>query len=73
MAVARSTEELQKQIMAEMSKAMNKARTQMLKDMQEGTDFFYAKGPGRIYKRTGALGNTPTTSPLQPSTNGYAF
>ena len=73
MAVAKSTEELERQILAEMSKAMTAVSKQLHRDMQWGTQFFYAGTKPKIYVRTGALGESPTVSHIQPMTNGFAF
>ena len=73
MAVAKTTEELQRLIMDEMQKAMNETAKQAEQDMHEGTEYFYNGGTPRRYVRTGALGNTPKTSPVVQSGNEVSF
>lgn len=73
MKVAKSLEELEKQILKDMEKAMNEASKQMKKDMQKGTEYFYSKGPGSMYVRTGQLGKTPNVTPVTVSGNEVSF
>ena len=73
MPVARSTEELERQIMDEMRKAMGEVEVQARDDMRRGTQYFYAGGVPRMYKRTGALGNTPQTTSVSSSGNSVSF
>ena len=73
MPVARSTEELERQIMDEMRKAMGEVEVQAKDDMKRGTQYFYAGGTPNIYRRTGALGNTPQTTSVSSSGSSVSF
>jgi hypothetical protein len=52
-------------ILKEMSAALEDASEIALADMQEATDYFYAGGVPKLYKRTGALGETPTVTDVR--------
>lgn len=71
--VAKSTEELARQIIAEMQKAVEETKSKSKEHMEEGTEYFYSRGPGDTYVRTGALGNTPKTTPVVTSANDVSF
>lgn len=64
---ANNMNQLNNMLMKELRKAMTVASDKMLADMYGETGKFYTKGNPKIYKRTGALGDTPKTSPLTSS------
>lgn len=62
--VARNMNELNAMLLHEITKAMNITSEKVLAEMYGETYMFYTKGKPKVYKRTGALGDTPrTTSP----------
>ena len=71
--MARTTEQLEREIMREMRKAMNQAAKNMKKDMEKGTEYFYHGGKPKVYVRTGALGETPKTTPVVESGSSMEF
>ncbi len=73
MPAAKTTEELEQQIMEEMRKAMNKVEKQAMKDMQRGTKYFYSGGSPLVYERTGTLGKTPQITNKQDGGNTISF
>lgn len=71
--VARSLEQLERQIMDEMKKAMNIISDKALSDMYDEVGDFYTGGDPIMYKRTGALGDTPRTTNLSVSKSSISF
>lgn len=61
---ARNMEELKRAIMKEAEKALRATSERALADMQEETSGYYTEKPPRQYERTGALGDTPRTTPI---------
>lgn len=62
--VARNMKELERMIMKEAEKALRATSNRVLADMQEETSGYYTEKPPKIYERTGALGDTPRTTPI---------
>ena len=58
--------QLNNMLMRELRKAMDIASNEILADMYEETGKFYTQGNPK-YERTGALGDTPETTPLASS------
>lgn len=61
---ASNMNELETMLISEMRQAMDDTSKQMLSDISNETRKFYTKGKPKLYKRTGALGETPAISPL---------
>ena len=59
---ANSMEELRALMLKEADKAMRVASEKVLADMYEETGKFYTGKKPKVYKRTGALGDTPRTT-----------
>lgn len=64
MPVATSMAQLEKMLLDEMKKCMNDAANNILEVMRTETQGFYSQGSPKIYNRTGALGDSPKTSPV---------
>ena len=65
--------QLETALMKEMRKAMNVTSKKVLADMHEETGGFYTQGEPKMYERTGALGDTPKTSPVSSVGNEVSF
>lgn len=65
--------ELNKLLRNQMQKAMNLAKSEMEADTFEATGDFYTQGNPVMYKRTGALGNTPMSTNLTVGSNTMSF
>ena len=59
---ANNMNELNAMLIKELKKSMNVTSDKVLADMYDETGKFYTKGKPAVYKRTGALGDTPTTT-----------
>lgn len=70
---AKNMKELEQIMLKEMKKAMSVASEKMLADMHDETGRFYTKGQPKMYKRTGALGDTPKTTAPSESNNAVSF
>ena len=64
MPTARNMRQLNAMLTNQLRKAMKETKEAVLADMQEATDRFYAGGQPIRYERTGALGETPDTTPV---------
>lgn len=67
---ANSMSKLNTMLIKELRKAMNVTSNKVLADMYDETGKFYTKGKPAIYERTGALGDTPKTTPPTISSFG---
>lgn len=67
MPVARSMEQLQKQIVDEMEKAMHQVEKKSIKRVDDAMLYFYKGGTPVVYKRTGHLMDTRETDPVYRS------
>lgn len=67
---AKNMEQLNNMLMKQLDKAMTVSSKKMLADMYEETEKFYTEGKPKVYKRTGALGDTPRTTSVALSKNG---
>ena len=65
--------QLKKQILSELQGAVSKAAAKTMDDMNDAIDTFYSGGQPKKYIRTGALGDTPRTTPVQSSGNTISF
>ena len=65
--------QLKAQVMSEIQQAMQSASTKLMDDMDSAIDEFYNGGAPKKYIRTGALGNTPSTTPVVISGNTVSF
>lgn len=70
---ANNLSSLNRQLMNKLQSAMVKVQKEAMRDMEEGLDYFYSAGPGKVYIRTGAMGNTPSITPLAVSGNEVSF
>lgn len=61
---ARNMNELQQMLTNHLRKAMEVTSKKVLADMYDETGGFYTQGNPKKYKRTGALGDTPKTTPI---------
>lgn len=66
-------DELERALKREVRKAMSVASEKALSDMYEETGGFYAGGQPKMYVRTGALGDTPRTTPLIVGGDSVSF
>ena len=73
MPTARNMVELNRMLMIELSKAMNKVAGDILEIMNDATNYFYAGGVPKMYKRTGELGKTPTITKIKETSNTISF
>lgn len=73
MPVARNMDELNRMLMKELSKAINKVAGEILKIMEDATDEFYAGGEPKVYERTGELGKTPKITKVKETNNQISF
>ena len=64
---ANNMAQLNSMLMRQLQKAMNVVSEKSLADMYEETGKFYTGGEPEKYKRTGALGDTPRTTPSTSS------
>ena len=64
MPVARSMEQLQKQIMDKMEKAMNQVEKKSIKRIDDAILYFYSGGTPVRYQRTGHLMDARETDPV---------
>ena len=60
----KNSAELKKALMREARKAMTVVSKKAMADMQEETAGFYAGTNPKVYERTGALMDTPSTTPV---------
>ena len=67
MGSARNAKQLNALIMKDLKKAAHIASEKMLADMYEETGDFYTGGEPVMYRRTGALGDTPRTTSISAS------
>jgi hypothetical protein len=65
--------QLNQMLLRQAQKAMNVVSEKTLSDMYEETADFYTGGEPDKYIRTGALGDTPKTSPLNTVGNEVSF
>ncbi len=70
---ATNMRQLEQMLLKEMRKAMIVTSDKVLADMYDETGSFYAQGKPKMYKRTGALGDTPKTTPISSSGNVISF
>lgn len=70
---ANNMKQLNDMLMKELRKAMNVTSKKVLADMYEETGGFYTKGNPTMYKRTGALGDTPRATSVSVSGNEASF
>lgn len=73
MATANSMEQLESMLRTKLRKAMDVSSRKMLAKTFEETGGFYTQGKPKIYKRTGALGNSPKTTALSVSGNTVSY
>lgn len=73
MAEIKNMMQLKKMLQKQMKNAMRDAQKQMYKKTQDEVQSFYSQGSPEVYERTGALGNTPQTTPLQETGNSASF
>lgn len=71
--IANNMRELEQMLLKEMRKAMVVTSDKVLADMYDETEKFYTKGKPKMYKRTGALGDTPKTTALSAVGNEVSF
>ena len=71
--VVKNMKELRSAVMKEIEKAMYIVSEIALADMQEETYDFYTGGEPVRYQRTGALGDTPKTTPQTVSDKTVSF
>lgn len=64
---------LKKAIQKEAKAAMRDAQKKMYTKTQQEVQDFYSQGSPYVYKRTGALGNTPQTTPIQESGDTISY
>ena len=69
----KNMKQLESLLMNKMQKAMAEASEKALEDMREEAEGFYTGEKPTMYERTGALGNTPETTPLSVSGNEISF
>lgn len=62
-----NSKQIKAMLMKDLKKAAHVASEKMLADMYEETGDFYAGGEPVMYQRTGALGDTPHTTPVTAS------
>lgn len=67
---ANNMNSLNAMLIKELGKAMNIVSDKTLADMYDETGKFYTKGKPVVYKRTGALGDTPETTSITTSSFG---
>lgn len=70
---ANNMSQLNTMLMRELRKAMNVTAERTLADMYDETAKFYTKGKPKLYQRTGALGDTPRTTPIKSADNSVSF
>lgn len=70
---ASSFEELKRQLLDEMTKAMSEVATLADEDMINATDYFYAGGSPKMYHRTGMLDTTPSLTDIKRMGNMITF
>lgn len=73
MPVARNINELNRMLHKELRKAMTVTAKKVLADMYKETGDFYTGGEPDMYIRTGALGDTPTTTAISVNGNEMTF
>lgn len=71
--IANNMKELEQMLLKEAQKALNVTSKKALADMYESTGNFYTKGNPQMYKRTGALGDTPKVTSITTSGNEVSF
>lgn len=70
---AKSMKELEAMLMKQAQKAMQVTQKKAEADMFEAVGGFYTGGEPELYERTGALANTPSTSPISSGGNTVSF
>lgn len=70
---ARNSAELKKMLLKEARKAMTVVSKKAMADMQEETAGFYAGTTPKQYERTGALMDTPSTTPISAKGDELEF
>lgn len=73
MRVARNDKQLRDLILKDMKAAMTAVKQSALADMQEATDYFYIGREPKSYRRTYALGDTPSVSNIKVDAGGLMF
>ena len=73
MPVARSMEQLQKQLMDEMQKAMNQVNKKSVKRIDNAILYFYSGGTPVMYQRTGHLMDSREVTPVVRGGNSVSF
>lgn len=71
--VARNMKELEAMLIKEMGKSMHISSERMLEDMYEETGKFYTTRNPVEYQRTGALADTPKTTPLSTAGTSVSY
>lgn len=70
---AKNMAQLERILMNRLKTAMNVASAKMLADTMQETYSFYTQGKPRIYVRTGALGDSPKTTPVSSTGKSVSF
>lgn len=70
---AKNMKQLEAMLMKQLKKAMGVASKKALTDLYEETGSFYTEGNPKMYERTGALMNTPRTTPLSCGSKSVSF
>ena len=70
---AKNMKELEAMLVKQAKKAMQVTQKKAEEDMFEAVGGFYAGGEPVEYERTGALANTPSTSPISSGGNSVSF
>lgn len=71
--MASGLSDIEKEIMAKAKEAMEELRLRVEDDINEGLDYFYQGGTPVMYKRTGALGDTPELTSVYTRGNTVGF
>ena len=66
-------DDLKREIMGQVQKAVSVAQKKMLADMYDETEGFYTGGEPKMYQRTGALGDTPDVTAIDTSGDTVSF
>lgn len=70
---AKNSADVQKMLEKALRNAMGVVNTKVLADMYEETGDYYSGGNPVMYQRTGALGDTPKTTALSKTGDGFEF
>ena len=70
---ATNMNQLKQMIMKKVQKAMVVSQEKMLADMYDETGNFYTGREPKVYKRTGALGDTPRITTITTNSNSVSF